>query len=122
LRVIERAIAADFGNGFSAIKRIDLVDKHSISTAEMLAQFAKENTLAIIIGTMTPGRLTSRSAFKIGEDYRLVLPVAAYQSWKGIRIEGKGIEPDVMVDWSFDAALTCHDSQLAHALRVVSAL
>jgi len=51
----------------------------------------KENTLANIIGTKTPGRLTSRSAFKIGEDYRLVLPVAAYQSWKGIRIEGKGV-------------------------------
>ncbi len=99
-----------------------LVNEHSTSAAEMLAQFAKENTLATIIGTKTPGRLTSRSAFKIGDDYRLVLPVAAYQSWKGIRIEGKGIEPDVMVDWSFDAALTGHDSQLAHALRVVSDL
>ncbi|MFL6302742.1 MAG: S41 family peptidase, partial [Candidatus Sulfotelmatobacter sp.] len=99
-----------------------LVNEHSTSAAEMLAQFAKENTLATIIGTKTPGRLTSRSAFKIGNDYRLVLPVAAYQSWKGIRIEGKGIEPDVVVDWSFDAALTGHDSQLAHALQVVSDL
>jgi carboxyl-terminal processing protease len=99
-----------------------LVNEHSTSAAEMLAQFAKENALATIIGTKTPGRLTSRSAFKIGDDYRLVLPIAAYQSWKGVRIEGKGIEPDVTVDWSFDAALAGHDSQLEDALRVVSGL
>jgi hypothetical protein len=55
----------------------------------MLTQFAKENNLATIIGAKTPGRLTSRSAFKIGHEYRLVLPIAAYQSWKGVRIEGK---------------------------------
>ena len=68
-----------------------LVNEHSTSAAEMLAQFAKENTLATIIGTKTHGRLTSRSAFKIGDDYRLVLPVATYQSWKGIRIEGTAL-------------------------------
>ena len=51
-----------------------MVNEHSTSAAEMLAQFAKENTLATIIGTKTPGRLTSRSAFKVGRDYRLVLP------------------------------------------------
>jgi C-terminal processing protease CtpA/Prc len=57
-----------------------LVNEHSTSAAEILTQFAKENNLATIIGTKTPGRLTSRSAFKIGHDYRLVLPIAAYQS------------------------------------------
>ena len=56
--------------------------------AEMLTQFAKEHKLATIIGTKTPGRLTSRSALKIGHDYRLVLPIAAYQSWKGMRTLG----------------------------------
>ena len=52
----------------------------------------------------------------------LVLPVAAYQSWKGVRIEGKGIEPDVVVDWSFEAATAGRDNQLDHALRVVESL
>jgi C-terminal processing protease CtpA/Prc len=99
-----------------------LVNEHSTGAAEMLAQFGKENNLAAIIGTKTPGRLTSRSAFKVGHDYRLVLPIAAYQSWKGVRIEGRGVEPDVNVDWSFDAALAGRDAQLDHALRVVSAL
>jgi C-terminal processing protease CtpA/Prc len=50
----------------------------------------------------TPGRLSLRTAIKIGHGYRLVLPFAAYQSWKSVRLEGKGIEPDVKVDWSFE--------------------
>jgi carboxyl-terminal processing protease len=99
-----------------------LVNEHSTSAAEMLAQFAKENNLATIIGTKTPGRLTSRSAFKIGHDYRLVLPIAAYQSWKGVRIEGKGVEPDVEVSWSFEDAVVGRDRQLDYALETVNAL
>jgi hypothetical protein len=98
------------------------LNEHSTSAAEMLAQFAKENSLVTIIGAKTPGRLTSRSAFKIGHDYRLVLPIAAYQSWKGIRIEGKGVEPDVEVNWSFEDAVAGRDRQLDYALRVVNAL
>jgi C-terminal processing protease CtpA/Prc len=99
-----------------------LVNEHSTSAAEMLAQFAKENNLATIIGTKTPGRLTSRSAFKIGHDHRLVLPIAAYQSWKGVRIEGKGIEPDVRIDWSFEDAVAGRDRQFEYALSTVQAL
>jgi C-terminal processing protease CtpA/Prc len=88
----------------------------------MLAQFAKENNLATIIGTKTPGRFTSRSAFKIGHDYRLVLPIAAYQGWKGVRIEGKGIVPDVEVNWSLEDAVAGRDRQLDYALSAVQAL
>jgi C-terminal processing protease CtpA/Prc len=98
------------------------VNEHSTSAGELLTQFAKENSLATIIGTKTPGRLTSRSAFKIGHDYRLVLPIAAYQSWKGVRIEGKGVEPDVEVNWSFEDAVAGRDRQLDYALTVVKAL
>jgi len=99
-----------------------LVNEHSTSAAEMLAQFAQENRLATIIGTKTPGRLVSRSAFKIGHDYRLVMPIAAYESWNGVRIEGKGIEPEVHADWSFDAALNGEDTQLNKAIETVRSL
>jgi C-terminal processing protease CtpA/Prc len=99
-----------------------LVNEHSTGSSEMLAQFAKENGLATIIGKKTPGHLVSRSAFKIGHDYRLVLPVAAYQSWKGTRVEGNGIEPDVEADWSFEAAFEQQDPQLTTALKTVAAL
>jgi C-terminal processing protease CtpA/Prc len=58
----------------------------------------------------------------VSRDYRLILPIAAYQSWKGVRIEGKGIEPDVEVNSSFEDAVAGRDRQLDYALRVVQGL
>ena len=99
-----------------------LVNEHTTGAAEMLAQFAQENGLGTIVGNKTPGRLVSRSAFKIGNDYRLVIPIGAYVSWKGNRIEGKGITPDVPVDWSYEEALHGRDNQLSKAIQVAGDL
>ena len=98
-----------------------LVNEHSTGAAEMLAQFAQENHLATVVGNRTAGRLVSRSGVKIGHEYTLVLPVAAYTSWNGVRIEGKGITPDIPVDWSYEAALEGHDAQLQTALTTLNA-
>jgi carboxyl-terminal processing protease len=81
--------------------------------------FAKENSLATIVGTKTPGRLISRTGTKVGAGYQLVFPVAAYQSWNGTRIEGRGIDPDVRVSWSFEDAQRGEDTQLDRALKVL---
>ena len=56
---------------------IILVNEHTASAGEMVAAFAEENNLATIIGTKTPGRLLSGSAFKAGFGYIVGLPVAA---------------------------------------------
>ena len=96
-----------------------LVNEHTTGAAEMLAQFAKENSLVTIVGTKTPGRLVSRSATKLGAGYRLILPVAAYVSAKGTQIEGNGITPDVAVPWSFTDAVAGKDNQLAAAIEQV---
>jgi carboxyl-terminal processing protease len=95
-----------------------LVNEHSTGAAEMLAQFAKENRLATIVGTKTPGRLVSRSATKLGSGYRLVVPVAAYVSAKGTQIEGNGIIPDLDVPWSFAQAVEGRDNQLEAGMMV----
>ena len=103
-------------------KIVLLVNEHSTGAAEMVAQFAKENALAKIVGTKTPGRLVSRSAFPVGKNYRITVPVAAYVSWNGKRVEGTGIEPDVPVDWSYSEALTGIDNQLERAVAVALAM
>jgi C-terminal processing protease CtpA/Prc len=99
-----------------------LVNEHSTGAAEMVAQFAKENALATIVGTKTPGRLSARSAFKVGSNYRLTIPIGAYISWKGTRIEGRGIEPDITVPWSYEEACRGADNQLAKATEVAKTL
>ena len=100
-------------------KVVILANEHSTGAAEMVTQFAQENHLATIVGTKTPGRLVSRSGVKLGFDYRLVVPVAAYVSAKGQQIEGHGITPDVDVPWSFADAAQGKDNQLASAIDVL---
>jgi carboxyl-terminal processing protease len=101
-------------------KVVLLVNEHSTGAAEMVTQFAKENALATIIGSKTPGHLVSRSAFKIGNGYRITIPIGAYVSWQGTRIEGKGIEPDISVPWSYEDALNGVDNQLNAAVEVAN--
>jgi carboxyl-terminal processing protease len=99
-----------------------LVNEHTTGAAEMLVQFAQENGLGTVVGNKTPGRLVSRSAFKIGNDYRIVIPIGAYVSWRGTRIEGKGITPDVPVDWSYEEALHGRDNQMTKAIQIAQQL
>ena len=96
-----------------------LVNEHTTGAAEMVAQFAQENQLAIILGTKTPGRLVSRAATKLGFGYRLILPVAAYLSARGTQIEGTGITPDIELPWSFQDAVEGRDNQLLEAVEAL---
>jgi C-terminal processing protease CtpA/Prc len=93
-----------------------LVNEHSASAAEMVAAFASEYGLALLVGTKTAGRLVATSAFKVGFGYRVVLPVAAYYTWQGTNLEGRGVVPDVEEPVSTDALLSARDNQLARAI------
>jgi C-terminal processing protease CtpA/Prc len=72
-----------------------LVNEHSASAAEMVAAFASEYRVAILVGVKTAGRLVATSAFKAGFGYRVVLPVAAYFTWQGTNLKGVGLVPNV---------------------------
>ena len=99
-----------------------LVNEHTASAGEMVAAFAEENSLATIVGTKTPGRLLSGSAFKVGHGYILGLPVAGYLTWQGRMLENNGITPAFSVDLSRDALRQSRDTQLEQAIEVVKAL
>jgi len=87
----------------------------------MVAGFAVENKLATIVGTRTAGRLLSGGAFKVGQGYLLGLPVAAYLTWQGTMLEGKGITPDVPVDFSYESFKEGRDNQLEKAIEIARA-
>ena len=95
-----------------------LVNEHTASAGEMVAAFAAENNLATIVGATTAGRLLSGSTFRAGEGYILGLPVAAYLTWQGRLIEGKGVSPSVPVEMSTEALAAGEDSQMQKALEV----
>lgn len=99
-----------------------LVNEHTASAGEMVSAFAEENNLAIIVGTKTPGRLLSGSAFKVGHGYILGLPVAAYLSWQGRMLENNGITPKFCIELSRDALRENRDTQLETSVEVVKAM
>lgn len=99
-----------------------LVNEHTSGAGEMVAGFAKENSLARIVGARTAGRLLGGEGFKVGEGYIAFLPVGCYLSWGGHRFEGNGVAPDVEVDWSPESAADGADNQMEKAVQVVSGL
>ena len=99
-----------------------LLNEHSTSAAEMVAAFARENQLATVVGTKTPGRLLSGSFFKVGHGFVLGLPAAAYLTWQGTLLEGKGIEPEHVVQLSREALKEGRDTQMEKAIEVVKQL
>ncbi len=99
-----------------------LVNEHSASASEMVAAFAAENRLATIVGTTTPGRLVGSKAFKLSHGYFLILPVGAYLTWQGKRLEGQGVKPDVEVPLLYEAVSSGRDNQLEAAIEAARAL
>jgi C-terminal processing protease CtpA/Prc len=97
-----------------------LVNEHSASAAEMVAAFASEYGLATIVGTKTPGRLVAASAFKVGFGYRVALPVAAYFTWKGTSLEGRGIVPDVSEPVLPESLWQGGDNQMERARQLLA--
>jgi carboxyl-terminal processing protease len=93
-----------------------LVNEHSASAAEMVAGFASEYGLATLVGVKTAGRLVATSAFKVGFGYRVALPVAAFFTWKGTNLEGRGVVPDVEEPVSPQALWAGRDNQLERAI------
>ncbi|GAC1437621.1 MAG: hypothetical protein NVS1B11_01790 [Terriglobales bacterium] len=92
------------------------------SAGEMVSAFAEENNLAVIVGTKTPGRLLSGSAFKVGHGYILGLPVAAYLTWQGRMLENNGIVPKFSIELKRDGLREGSDTQLKTAVQVVKAM
>jgi len=85
----------------------------------MVTAFAEENRLATIVGTKTPGRLLSGRAFRVGPGYILGIPVAAYLTWEGRLVEGKGVTPTVTVEMKPERLLAGEDPQMQNSLQIV---
>ena len=103
-------------------KVVVLVNEHSASSCEMVAAFAAENKLAAIVGSATPGKLLGGHSFRVGHGYRIAIPVAAYYTWNGTFLEGKGVVPDVEAPFSAAAIRNGTDAQLQRAMDVAKML
>jgi carboxyl-terminal processing protease len=96
-----------------------LVNEWTNSAAEMVANFAAENRLAILIGTRTPGNVLGAMNFHVGSSYWLRLPIFGWYTSKGHCLEGKGVAPDIVVESDPYLLNAGTDQQLNKALDVL---
>jgi C-terminal processing protease CtpA/Prc len=99
-----------------------LVNDYTHSAAEMVASFAKEHHLATLVGSTTAGEVLGGANFKLRNGYRLRIPTAGWYTWNGDCIEGKGVEPDVILENSPESLAAGIDAQLEKAKEVVQGL
>ncbi len=99
-----------------------LVNQHTASAAETIAGFAKENKLATIVGTKTPGQVLGGKGFKMGHGFVLCIPVVTFHTWSGNTLEGRGVQPDHLAELCRVRLRETRDSQLEEALHIATGL
>lgn len=97
-----------------------LINEHSHSAAEMVAAFASDNGLCRTVGSRSAGEVLGGANFRVGSEYRVRIPIAAWYTWSGRTIEGQGVSPDVPVTVSFDDLSSGDDNQLKAASHLIS--
>jgi len=77
---------------------IVLTDRNSQSAAEGFSQAIQETGRGIVVGQQTRGVVLLGNHFKLPHQFDLHLAVGDYHTAKGIRLEGRGVIPDIAVD------------------------
>jgi carboxyl-terminal processing protease len=81
-----------------------LIDGRTASASEPLAHALKAADRATLVGRRTAGAMLSAPPHDIGGGWVLVLPESDYYTADGVRLEGRGVAPDIDVA-SADATL-----------------
>jgi C-terminal processing protease CtpA/Prc len=95
-----------------------LVNRYTVSGAEIVVQFAKEHRLAVIVGEQTAGRSLSFGTFQLPQGFRFTFPIGDYIPWSGARFEDCGVEPDVFAQFTTSAGVGV-DRELSTAMQVL---
>jgi len=94
-----------------------LVNEWTNSAAEMLANFASEYGLGTIIGTKTAGNILGARNFEVGRDYWVRLPVFGWLTAAGESLDGRGLDPDQVVDVDPESMRAGRDVQVEQAVE-----
>lgn len=96
---------------------IMLVNEHTISGGEIVAGFASEHKLAMLIGAPTAGKLLGYAVVPLEHECFLALPTVNYLTWSGKSFENTGVVPDLGVPFEPEAAMNDVDFQFEAAVQ-----
>ena len=79
---------------------VTLVNKGTASASEILAGALQDNNRSALIGKQTYGKGLIQSLKSLSEDSGIAITVASYLTPKGNNIQGRGIVPDIILDFA----------------------
>ena len=93
-----------------------LVNGNSASASEIFAGAMQDYEKAKIVGTTTFGKGIVQNIYGLPDGTSLKITISEYFTPKGRSIHGKGIEPDVVVEYKYDENNPEADNQLQAAI------
>ncbi|HEX8636941.1 MAG TPA: S41 family peptidase [Pyrinomonadaceae bacterium] len=75
-----------------------LTNNRSGSGAEAVASIFKETGRATLVGQRTAGAMLNGTEIPVGNGWTLVVPIADFRTPGGVRVEAKGVEPNIPVE------------------------
>ena len=96
-----------------------LVNGNSASASEIYAGAIQDYGIGDIVGTQTYGKGVVQQIFDLKDDTCVKLTIAKYFTPKGRSINGKGITPDVEVEYETDENNPEADNQLDKAVETI---
>lgn len=96
-----------------------LVNGQSASASEIFAGAVQDYGKAEIVGTQTYGKGVVQNLFDLKDGTCVKITTSEYFTPKGRNIDGKGITPDVKIEYKYNAKDPKADNQLDKAVSVV---
>lgn len=96
-----------------------LVNQYSASASEIFSGAVQDYGTGTIVGMTTYGKGVVQQLMDLDDGTCLKVTIAEYYTPSGRSINGTGVEPDVEVEYEYDANNPDADNQLEKALEVV---
>jgi len=100
-------------------KVVVLVDAGTASAGEIFSAVLQDHGRATIVGRRTAGAVLASWFYRLPDGGELQLSREDYVAPKGRRIEGNGVEPDIVVPRTLDDMRSGRDRDLEQALDVL---
>jgi len=96
---------------------VALIGASSASSAEILAHVFQHYERATLIGRPTAGVVVASRYFRLRDGGELQLGMHDFKALDGSRLEGNGVEPDVLVERKLEDLREGYDADLAAAVK-----
>ena len=96
-----------------------LINGFSASASEIFAGAVQDYGVGTIVGTTTYGKGIVQNVYQLSDGTALKITSSEYFTAKGRNIHGKGIDPDVKIEYKYDETKPNADNQLEKALEIL---